>query len=72
MKKREFVLYRNFFILGGCVFIGLGASYPFRSWPGGPRQMFLVIVCTISLVVGGLMQFRLARVLHRRAQSASA
>jgi amino acid permease len=68
MTKHKFERKRNLFILLGTMLIGVGVAMPFRSTPGGAWGLALVILCTVGLLVGGLMQFRLAYVLHRRAQ----
>lgn len=68
MTKRECERSRNFFIFAGVVFIALGLSAPFRSEPEGIWQWVLMIVSTILLIFVGWMQFRLAAVLHKRAQ----
>ena len=70
MSKRECEWYRNLFILFGAVSIGLGVTMPFRSGLGGAWQIVLAVVCTVALIVLGLMQFRLAAALHARAQKA--
>ena len=68
MTKREFERYRNLCILLGAVSIGLGVSMPFRSQPGNTWQAFWTVTCTVGLLILGLMQFRLAYVLHGRTQ----
>ena len=68
MTKRGFTWYRNLSVLFGSLAIGIGISMPFRSAPETLWQMILMIVNTTLLIILGVMQFGLARTLHRRAQ----
>lgn len=70
MTRREFERSRNFFVLFGAVFIGLGISTPFRTEPETLWQMILMVVSAIMQIGLALMQFILARVLHKGAQTA--
>ena len=69
MTKHELERKRDLFILLGAISTGLGAVMPFRSKPEGAQGMALTALCSGGLIAVGLMQFRLASVLHRRAES---
>jgi hypothetical protein len=70
MTRREFQWSRNFFILSGALFMGLGISTPFRTEPETLWQVMWMIVSTIMQIILAIMQFGLAQVLYKRAQTA--
>jgi hypothetical protein len=70
MTKRKFEWYRNFFVLCGALFIGLGVLTPFRTKPETLWEMMWMVGLTIMQIIMALMLLSVARTCHKKAQTA--